>query len=42
MVNTTLTKNVILNYVGIDYEVDKKQWITLHDIKARKDLFRIK
>lgn len=42
MVNTTLTKNVILNYVGIDYEVDKKQWITLHDIKAGKDLFRIK
>jgi len=40
--HTNITKNVILSYLGFDYEVDKTEWITLHDQKAKKDLFRIK
>jgi hypothetical protein len=42
MYNTSITKNVILDFVGVDYIVSKREWITLYDLKAKKNLFQIK
>lgn len=42
VLNTSFSKNIILDYVGIDYVMHTMQWVSLHDSKANKDLFRVK
>ena len=38
----SLTTNLILDYMRINYIVGKSSWISLNDTKAKKDIFTVK
>jgi len=37
-----ITKNLLLDFIGIDYLINKTTWVSLNDTKAKKDIFTVK